>query len=189
MNPEQTPSVKNIKNPLEVLQPGEEVLAEVKRHPIGLLASYIMAGILLLVLGVVTFILAPTVIGSGSGKNAYALASVFMLFALAFSAVFLWITNTIYWGNRWIITTDSITQVLQTGLFNKQSSQLSLANLEDVTAEQNGVLAHMFNYGVLKAETAGEHSKFTFIFCPNPNYYAQIILNAREQFQQKHGEE
>jgi hypothetical protein len=76
--------------------------------------------------------------------------------------------------------------VQQTALFNKQSSQLSLGNLEDVTVEQNGILTHMFNYGVIKAETAGERSKFTFRYCPNPNLYAQQILNAREQFEQSH---
>jgi hypothetical protein len=93
----------------------------------------------------------------------------------------------LYWGNSWVVTTDSITQVNQTGLFTRQSSQLSLANLEDVTAEQNGILAHAFNYGLLKAETAGEHSKFSFYYCPNPNLYAQQILHAREQFEQGGG--
>jgi uncharacterized membrane protein YdbT with pleckstrin-like domain len=77
-----------------------------------------------------------------------------------------------------------VTQVQQTGLFNKQSSQLSLENLEDVTAEKNGILAQMFNFGVIKCETAGERSKFVFPFCPNPTYYAQEILNARERFMQ-----
>ncbi len=53
-----------------------------------------------------------------------------------------------------------------------------------MTAEQNGILAKMFNYGVLKAETAGEHSKFTFTNCPNPTLYAQQIIQAREEFAQ-----
>src|SRR6202011_6093270 len=90
----------------------------------------------------------------------------------------------IYWGNSWIVTSDSVTQVSQTSLFKRQSSQLSLIHLEDVTAEQNGVLAHMFNYGLLRVETAGERSKFTFTFCPNPNFYAREILAAREAFEQ-----
>jgi hypothetical protein len=40
----------------------------------------------------------------------------------------------------------------------------------------------MFNYGTLKAETAGERSKFAFPFTPNPNKCAQEILHARERF-------
>ncbi len=69
-------------------------------------------------------------------------------------------------------------------MFDKQSSQLSLGNLEDISAEQNGILTHMFNYGAVRVETAGERSKFFFNFCPNPNYYAQQILTARETFEQ-----
>jgi hypothetical protein len=90
-------------------------------------------------------------------------------------------------GNRWIITSDSITQVNQTSLFNKQSSQLSLANLEDITVEQNGIIQSVFGFGTLRAETAGERSKFMFQYCPNPNSYAQQNLNAREQFEQFRG--
>jgi hypothetical protein len=79
-----------------------------------------------------------------------------------------------------VVTSDSLTQISQTSLFNRQSSQLALVNIEDVTAEQNGILAHMFNYGVIRVETAGERSKFVFTYCPNPNFYAQQILQARE---------
>lgn len=59
-----------------------------------------------------------------------------------------------------------------------------MGNLEDVTTEKTGIFPHMFNYGVLKCETAGERSKFMFSYCPNPDYYAQQILDARERFEQ-----
>jgi hypothetical protein len=39
----------------------------------------------------------------------------------------------------------------------------------------------MFGFGELKIETAGEQSNFHFTYCPNPGYYAKVILNAREQ--------
>jgi hypothetical protein len=44
-------------------------------------------------------------------------------------------------------------------------------------------LANIFGYGTLKAETAGHHSKFVFPFAPNPTYYAQKVLEAREKEQ------
>jgi hypothetical protein len=56
--------------------------------------------------------------------------------------------------------------------------------LEDVTSEKNGILTHIFNYGVIKAETAGERSKFVFLYCPNPDFYAKQILATRERFMQ-----
>jgi hypothetical protein len=42
----------------------------------------------------------------------------------------------------------------------------------------------MFHFGVLSAETAAATDKFTFLFCPNPTYYAKQILAARERFEQ-----
>jgi len=97
------------------------------------------------------------------------------------------IATKIYWGNTWELSTEGITQVSRTGLFDKQSSQLSLGDIEDVTVEQNGMLTHMLNYGLIRVETAGEHSKFVFLYCPNPNYYSQSIIAAREDYDHRTG--
>jgi hypothetical protein len=40
----------------------------------------------------------------------------------------------------------------------------------------------MFNFGTLKVETAGERSKFVFMYCPRPNEYARRILEIHESF-------
>jgi hypothetical protein len=41
---------------------------------------------------------------------------------------------------------------------------------------------HLFNYGTLRVETAGEQSNFNFIYCPRPNAVAKLILEARERY-------
>lgn len=173
-------------NPLAVMQEGEQVLCDLKRHPIGIFGIYALAGILLIVLAVIAFVVIPGGADSASRSKATGVAALGFLVVAVLTLVFVYIANIVYWGNRWIVTSDSITQVLQTGLFHKQSSQLSLGNLEDVTVEQIGILPRMFNYGTLKAETAGERSKFMFIYTPNPNSEAQKILAAREQFELGH---
>jgi hypothetical protein len=170
-----------VDNALSVTQPGEVTICEVKRHPIGILGIYVAIGVLLLVVAVLAFVLAPTVITDSSQSHQAMQWGVVALFILAvICGLYGLIATKVYWGNRWVVTSDSVTQISQTSLFNRQSAQLALANIEDVTAEQNGILAHMFNYGVLKAETAGHRSKFVFTYCPNPNFYAQQILTARE---------
>jgi hypothetical protein len=133
---------------------------------------------------VLIFGVAPSIFSSVDRNTILSIGAVVLLVTAILGLGFAFISNIVYWGNRWVVTSDSITQVQQTSLFNKQSSQLSLENLEDVTSEQNGILTHMFNYGVIKAETAGERSKFMFRYCPNPNFYAQQILAARERFMQ-----
>jgi len=180
------PTQAPINNPLSVMQSGEQVICQIKRHPIGIFPVFILCGFLL-ILSLIMAIAAPHFVTVASHNKVLMLG---LLIDLAFSALvlaFVYVANKVYWGNSWILTSDSLTQVIQTSLFDKQSSQLSLGNLEDVTAEQNGVFPHMFHYGVIRVETAGERSKFVFMYCPNPNSYAQQILNARERFEQTRG--
>lgn len=166
------------------MQPGEQVVCEIKRHPIGIIGTYITAAFLVVIAGVLAFVVAPAFVTTIDKSRLLSIGGLVFIVVTLFALLFVWIANTVYRGNRWIVTTDSITQITQRSLFDKQSSQLSLANLEDITAEQNGVFAHMYNYGVIRAETAGERSKFYMTYCPNPNYYAQQILDAREKFEQ-----
>jgi hypothetical protein len=168
---------------LTVTQPGERMICEIKRHPIGILGIYVGTGLLITLLAVLILGVAPSMMpDSASQIRQY--GGLGLLGVTVVSALYALIATTIYWGNKWIVTSDSITQVEQTGLFTKQSSQLSLSSLEDITAEQNGLLTEMLNYGVLKAETAGHRSKFVFLYCPNPNFYAREILTAREAHEQ-----
>ena len=186
MNPNQpNEAQQEVNNPLAAMQPGEQVICEIKRHPIGIIGVYVVAGLLLTVLAVVVFIIAPHVLKDVSSSRIMEVGGLGYVVVLLATLLVVYIGNTVYNGNRWIVTSDSITQVQQNSLFNKQSSQLSMASLEDITAQQDGIIQQMFHYGVLAAETAGERSKFRFIYCPNPNHYAQLILNAREQFEQE----
>lgn len=172
---------QRVSNELQVTQPGETVIVDIKRHPIGLIFAYIGVSIVLITLAVLAFTVAPTM---STAIQQFAVL-VFFLVAILASLYSLIITK-VYWGNTWVVTSDSVTQITQTGLFSRQSSQLSLEHIEDVVAEQNGILTHIFDYGLLKVQTAAEHSKFHFPYCPNPNFYAQKILAAREAFHAHH---
>lgn len=173
---------KKVDNPLEAMQPGEEIICEIKRHPMGMLSKYIATFLALVVLGVSAVLLIPQTVPQDTQPQ----ARVFAVFGVAafavIAAIGLYLTQFIYYKNRWIVTSDSITQVSQTGLFSTQLSQLSMANLQDVTVVQDGIMPSTFDYGILRAETAGERSKFVFLYCPNPKKYAQEILMTREQF-------
>jgi len=181
--PNQTPPTNN---PLAVMQPGEQNICEIKRHPIGLLGVYVMSGLLVVGLAVAVF-LAPNYVTSVSSTQVVEVGGLLLFIVALLAFGFVFIANKVYWGNRWMLTSDSITQISQNSLFDRQSSQLSLGNLEDVTVEQEGPLQHMYNFGLLRCETAGSRSKFVFAYCPNPNFYAKQILAAREAFEQNRG--
>ncbi len=162
-----------------VLQQDEQVICEIKRHPIGLIGMY-STGILVLVIVLAAAVVAPQYVAmTQQTKLALFLGA---LIVMALTLLFTYIGKFVYTANRWIVTTDSITQVTQLGLFNTQTSQLSMANLEDVTVGQNTLLQQMFGYGTLQVESAGVRDKFQFPFCPQPNDYARKIIAAHEAY-------
>lgn len=174
---------------LAVTQPGEVTIFEVKRHPVGLIYIYIGITAMLLAFAALVFAILP---GSGDSTSSIAqIGTIVFLVVSILAAVYGYAATQIYWGNVWILTSDSLTQISQSSLFHRESGQLSLGHIEDVTTLQSGPLPNIFGYGTLKVETAGEHEKFHFTYCPNPQYYAQKILAAREAFalNQQYGSE
>lgn len=162
-----------------VLQPGEVVVATIKRHPFGIVSLYAAALVAIVGLATLVFFMPsflsqfnvdPRILYGGLG------------FLVILLVLILGVATSVYWQNEWVVTTDSITQITQTSLFDRQVAQLSMDNLEDVTINQDGIIPHLFNFGTLKVETAGERSKFQFPYCPNPTYYARRILEIHEHF-------
>ncbi len=167
-----------------VLQPGERIICDIKRHPFGLISMYVAAFFALLVVGVLAYA-APKIFSQNAPSVISNLSSFLVIGAVIFTVLIcliLLVATIVYGQNRWIVTDDSITQVTQDSLFGRRVSQLSMENLEDVTIDQHGIIQTMFNFGTLRAETAGERSKFTFPYCPDPKKYARSILEVHENF-------
>jgi Bacterial PH domain len=172
---------KNL-HPMVVLQPGEQLVGEIKRHPFGIIRLYIGVVLATGLAAGLAFLVLPGMLQSSNDSSAMTQVYIGLGLLIAIMVLGLGVATTVYWQNMWVITTDSITQITQTGLFSRQVSQLSMDNLEDVTVDQDGIIPHMLNFGILKVESAGERSKFVFIFCPNPNAWARQILDIHEKF-------
>lgn len=170
----------------EIIDPsvpeGNHELLIIKRHPFGLVAMYLSAIIGLAVAFGLLFFLVPSVLTGDTQATAMRVLMMFAVVASSLVFIVLLIATYVYKQNRWVVTDESVHQTSQRGLFNRQSSELSMANIEDVTAEQKGILAELFGFGTLRAETAGELSYFHFNYCPNPDKYAKIILDARQKY-------
>lgn len=173
-------ALQNVDNPLGVMQPGERVVCHITRHPFGLIGMYFITAFLFVAVFAAAALVPHYVTDLTSQDKLYLFAGAVLIGLIIL--LFMYIARVIYNGNRWIVTSDSITQVTQTGLFNKQSSQLSLGNLEDVTFEQGSLIQTMFGFGTLHVETAGERSKFVFPFCPKPQQCAREIIQAHEEY-------
>ena len=169
----------NRTNSMEQVDPDEIKLADTNKHPMGIILLYVQVVIgMIFAIGLAYFLL-PRVLEDTD--TAFFVGNIFTAVSVVMAFIVLTITTIIYRENRIIVTDRNITQVLQYGLFSRKVSQLNINNVEDVTALQQGILATFFNYGTLKIETAGEQINFHFTYCPNADYYAKIILDAREQ--------
>lgn len=161
-----------------VLQPGEEVLCVINRHPIGIIQQYVGATFAIITASILVLLAVPADASSNTKLTFYTGLGILVVLLVAVLGA----ATRVYWQNHWVVTTDSLTQVTQGSLFGAQVSALSLENLEDVTVNQRGILPHMFGYGTLRAETAGERSKFSFAYCPDPVEYARKIIDAKEKY-------
>ena len=160
---------------------GQRFIAYIKRHIIGLIYIY-----LIVIAGVAAFIaigvtVAPELLGGFSDEEFSALSLITILVVVLVILILIIVTN-IYRHNTLIITDKETIQVLQRGVFQVKVSHLSHADIEDVTSEQNGLMATLFNYGTLLIETSGEMRNFVFTYCPDPEHYARIVLEARQSF-------
>ncbi len=166
-------------NIMSAVDADEVKLSEVQKHGFGLVALYAQVIVGMTIAAVLPFFLLPALVGDLD--QAFLLASIFGGLVFIFALIVIFAGTFIYKQNRLIITDRNITQVLQSGLFTRKTSQLNLYSVEDVTATEDGFLATMFGFGVLTIETAGEQANFRFTYCPRPGYYAKIILDGREK--------
>lgn len=156
---------------------GQHFITLIKKHLIGLVYQYLWVIFGTISLFVIATLAAPGFVNDISGAGA--LAGILVIAVVVFILILL--TN-IYLHNSLVITDKETIQVLQRGVFQLKVSHLSHADVEDITAEQNGLLPTLFNYGTLHIETSGELKNFAFSYCPDPDRYARIVLEARQSF-------
>jgi len=164
--------------------PEEELIMEIRKHPFGLVL--VILGGLFIMLAIFALGLLTTVVDldnflSTSSLNdlrpAFAVITFIMLILAVggmFIAVFLYRSNVIF------VTSEKIAQVVYISLFNRKISQLSIGDVQDATVHQRGIFAHIFNFGTLVIETAGEQQNYTFTYVPDPYTASKLIVGAHE---------
>jgi uncharacterized membrane protein YdbT with pleckstrin-like domain len=179
MNPETTPPPQHHYFQGIMLEPGEEVVTVIHRHPVGIVGIVLVGlGALAAMVALLMLLLPDAFTNSDTRLSALGIATVL----LALASLMLLAAIFVYRQSRIMVTNKNLVQIMQKTLFNKKISRLSMSNVEDVNAEQRGILATIFNFGTLLVQTAGEKDNFSFTLCPNPNKYAEQILEAREAY-------
>ena len=165
----------------KLLEPDEHLVSTVYRHPIGIIGVYVemVAGVGVIVVLVVLALAGTFGNIASSLKPWLALAG---LLLAGFIVMILSISVYVYRKSRLLIADKSIVSTVQNSLFSRKVARLSMASVEDVTCDQNGMLQNMLNYGTLTIQTAGQEDNFIFPYCPKPNDVADQILEARQAF-------
>lgn len=165
---------------IETTDPEKHILCTVYQHPFGIISIYLAAFVCIVFVALLSGGVLPSITGETS-RTMGGIALGTLLIGLIITLILI-VATIVYRKSKLTITDRSVVQVLQKGVLIRKISQISLANIEDVTSEQKGVFATYLGYGVLNIETAGEQANFQFGFCPNPHRVAKIILDAKDDF-------
>lgn len=172
----------------DMLEPGEHVLIVVHRSVVGLIGIYLVAFAAVAAIFALFLTLSPDTFDS-SGDNISPMLSAIIILGAVLLVLILFTATYIYRQSQLLVTDRSLVQITQKTLFNRRVSRLSMSNVEDVSEQQNGILASLFNYGTLTVQTAGTLENFIFALCPNPTALADRIIEARQAYAQSIQEE
>lgn len=170
----------------------EELVAEVRKHPIGALVQAITGvGIsLALIIAITALAFNLDRFGIDLGDGGSNIKALIITAGLILGLVTLAITAisvVIYRSSIIFVTNEKIAEVTYISIFNRKITQLGIGSIEDVTVHQNGLFPRLFDYGTIVVETAGEAENCNFTMLPTPNFYAQKIIQVHEVFVHKYG--
>lgn len=160
----------------------EELLAEIRKHPFGLFIILASGLFIALTVFAATVAFASSSflesVGFGGTSNSVVVFVGFIFAVIV--AVGTLIFAELYRNNVVYVTNEKIAQILYITLFNRKISQLNIGDVQDVTVSQRGIFQHLFNFGTLVVETAGEQQNYTFTYTPKPYETSKTIIMAHE---------
>jgi hypothetical protein len=95
-------------------------------------------------------------------------------------------TLMIYTLDTWLVTDMRIINSEQIGFFQRNVSELSIGNIQDVSIKIDGAMATMMNYGDIEVQTAGGAHHFTFGQIPNPQKVKDVIIQVVDEYKLAH---
>jgi hypothetical protein len=170
----------------------EVIVAEIRKHPIGLFAIWTATAIAIGLIWVATAALtynSDDVAGSANISTSnltnagIGIGVCLTLLALTFG----YIAAFLYVNNRIIVTSEKLVQIRYFSLFNRKVSSLSIGDVQDTTVQKKGFLPMIFNYGTLEVETSGEQDNFTFPMAVNAEENAKIVVRCHEENLKQYG--
>lgn len=165
------------------LSPGEFVILDIKRHPIGMLVPVFVT--IALLVGIFIFAaFYPSMYEAAAGVLMPSPPAMFGIILLISAlvvlggAVALWV----YFQNQFFMTNESVIQEIQESLFSRREQTVSLGSIEDASFRQTSILQTLLDYGRIRLSTEGQETTYTFRYVAAPRKQIAILNNAIEAF-------
>ncbi|OGE86119.1 MAG: hypothetical protein A3J48_02670 [Candidatus Doudnabacteria bacterium RIFCSPHIGHO2_02_FULL_46_11] len=157
------------------LELNEKILLVLREHPF-LLLFKLFVWLLIAVLPLIIDALAAPYFISLSERviNTWVL---FKDLYFLFSALGLFIILLLYNLNVHIVSNKRVVDIDQLNLTRHRAIETHIDRIQDVSAELKGVFGHIFNYGNVRVQSAGEQAKIVFENVPNPSNVKRMILD------------
>ena len=163
------------------LLPDEYVIAEMRRHPLVVFLDLLLFGFLM----IIPIIIYAFVSIGNVALSDYPVVMAFIVLATSVYYLYIWLFTLHslmdYVLDIWIITNERIIDMEQKGLFALSLSEQEIYRIQDITAEINGVLPTLFNYGNVYIQSAGEKERFIFKQIRNPKEIVQVLSHLLEE--------
>lgn len=166
----------NIKNyRFKELHAGENVIKVLHRNWFYLLTQFL---ILILMAGVLFagFFFLPLLfpeLMEGEMRSLFLFGEITFILAVWLYGFLVWID---YYFDIWIITDERIINIEQKGLFMRQVSEADYTKIQDVTAQIEGFLPTVINYGDVYIQTAAEKERFVFRTISRPYQIKDLLM-------------
>ena len=164
----------------------EYIIAAVRRHPIGLFVPIGLSAFLVLamafMLGAYPAVTAQLTLPTGGAFPDVASIALPVIVLIGLFILGGYIASWVYLKNRFFLTNESVIQETQVSLFSHDEQTVSLANIEDVSFEQKGIIQTLFNYGSIRLSTEGDETTYRFGYVAHPKQQVVTLNNAVEAF-------
>lgn len=165
----------------EAQRKDEQVVLIARRHWIVYFPSFLVGGTLLVALTFFYFFMGEvSILKSSATVMAIAVCSNSIL--MLFTVLFVYVSWLIHYLNFQMVTNEHVVDIDQLGLFSRNVSELSLDDIQDVSASQHGIWQSMLHYGDVTIQTAGEKPNFTFEKVSQPYVIAKQLMDVKDKY-------
>lgn len=166
----------NIKNyRFKELHAGENVIKVLHRNWFYLLTQFLILILMAAILFAGFFflpLLFPELM-EGEMRSLFLFGEITFILAVWLYGFLVWID---YYFDIWIITDERIINIEQKGLFMRQISEADYTKIQDVTAQIEGFLPTVINYGDVYIQTAAEKERFVFRTISRPYQIKDLLM-------------